>query len=334
MGGTALGFEAKRMNLEEYHRLSSAALKQVGNHIRKMLIPSYLEKESFGDIDIIVAMTPKEWEQTVSALKKRCPIHHHNKDFFSYGLKDGDDIVQVDLIYVGSDYESLMCAYGYYAYNDRGNLVGKIARRCGFKYGANGLTYAVYDPKNPTNCIGQICLSKTTHEIFRFLGYSHLLYVPETLEDMFEWVASSPYFDRSIYQLDSLTSQQKVRDKKRTTYQKFLQWCEQNPQYDNGYTEEQVVALRQHKLHEALTTFDRVNEYNEIFEEHHRNEYLKTVYNGCIVSKLTGISDRELGRFMQHMKKKYDTQSFVDNMSPMQIKKLVIEEFEEYKKER
>jgi hypothetical protein len=48
----------------------------------------------------------------------------------------------------------------------------------------------------------------------------------DELSDIFEFVSKSPYFNPDKYKLENISSKGRVRDKKRTTYQEFLKYCD------------------------------------------------------------------------------------------------------------
>ena len=60
--------------------------------------------------------------------------------------------------------------------------------------------------------------------------------------------------------------------------------------------------------------------------------YTKEIFNGQIVRELTGLTDRELGKFMQYIKLKIPKREILVNMLPEQVAALVNAEYEEYKK--
>src|SRR3546814_18901157 len=51
----------------------------------------------------------------------------------------------------------------------------------------------------------------------------------ETPEDIYSFVASSPFFSSDIFLLENRNAKARMRDKKRKMYMEFLLWCEARP---------------------------------------------------------------------------------------------------------
>src|SRR3546814_18504796 len=50
----------------------------------------------------------------------------------------------------------------------------------------------------------------------------------ETPEDIYSFVASSPFFSSDIFLLENRNAKARMRDKKRKMYMEFLLWCERS----------------------------------------------------------------------------------------------------------
>lgn len=337
MGGRALGYEALRVDAVQYNFI----LKDIDEWFESNIdcafilgvIPAYESKPSFGDADIVVRCTPANWEYMIGILSKRFE-HYKNGKTFSFGWKTtySETPFQVDLIYSGDEDMDFNAMIDYFSYNDCGNLVGRLAHRCGFKYGHDGLKYVMRDPLNYSNVISEVSLSKNTRFIHEFLDLDHDEFLDgfETLESMFEWVSRSRYFNPEIYLLDNVNAISRIRDRKRKTYMYFLEWCEKNTFNQRNITREQIGILRTYKLAEVLDSdWNKCIEFNSHNLKHQKYLLAKQFFNGDIVRELTGLSGKPLGEFMKNFK---PTPDFViENMN--QIEAIVLNEFERIKNE-
>lgn len=219
---------------------------------------------------------------------------------------------QIDLILTPEKY--YQSSLNYFAYNDLGNLVGRIAHKLGFKYGHKGLVYVL---REGDKVIGEIEVTQDQNEIMKFLGFDSVKTEFETLEEIFEYVSSSKYFDPDIYLLHNRNHVSRVRDAKRETYNKFLKWCEEHPE-KKKYTFDEAVKeyFKMVRLEEAFYLFVGFGKtYDILIKENEYNKKVKALFNGEIVSKLTGLSGKELGAFMKYVKEDLRTEGrlFFDN---------------------
>ncbi|KAJ3033672.1 hypothetical protein HK097_004759, partial [Rhizophlyctis rosea] len=128
MGGKALKelTTLSRLAPQQLQSLQSRVLPIVNKHFIKAGVPHYLPtKESFGDLDILVA-GPKSREgnpidDILSHFKPKHIARHGN--ITSFALDD----FQVDLIWV--PYLEYECAYGFLSWGDLGAMTGLIAKK-------------------------------------------------------------------------------------------------------------------------------------------------------------------------------------------------------------
>ena len=92
----------------------------------------------------------------------------------SYAVPTDDDgsIFQVDLIRV--DCRHMESAFSYFAFNDLGNLLGRIFHRAGFKLGHKGMCYVVREEGNQSNAIKEIEVTTSWKEALEFAGYDFM----------------------------------------------------------------------------------------------------------------------------------------------------------------
>ena len=223
MGGTALKpLVTRRVDAREYYQLEAEIAEILDREtISHEHISNYRTKQSFGDIDIVVCqdLTASDVDRifSPSAIKV-------NGNVISFDYKN----VQVDLICF-DEYNQARFARDYFSYSDLGNLIGRVARRLGFKFTHVGLVYELYAPDNPTHLIEEVLVSDSFDECLALLGYSHNryylgFYCPE---DGFEYITTSMYFEPTTYLLGNRNHTARVRDAKRPGYQAAVEYFKQ-----------------------------------------------------------------------------------------------------------
>lgn len=286
MGGNALSFDTRRVGREEYFELVQEIhdkLDSIGVLLH-VDVAAYHNKADFGDIDILICSSKsdrRDWIQKTFEPKEI----YHNSDCFSFDYKG----VQVDFIFCKK--ENFAISAYYFAFNDLGNLIGRIYHKMGLKFGHDGLSLTVRDD---THVIAEISLSKNIDEILEIAGYDPVRYHQgfDTLEDIFNFVVSSPYYTYSIFDLDNRNYRARTRDRKRKTYTEFLKWAENRP---GTYV---YSGNKADYLPRILHRFDKIDEYMDIMKKYSRYLSVKEKFNGSIVMQITGIRGKELGAFV------------------------------------
>lgn len=305
MGGNALkNCETHRLDAEDYIELCMRVCYLLhetfpGRELAE--IPAYDNKVDFGDLDIIITSEVVNGiEVTAELITKVFQSKEvvRNGDVFSFEFEG----FQVDLILMPSWLFNV--SYNYYSFNDLGNLMGRIAHKMGFRYGHAGLTYQLRTSDDHVSA--DITLSVNSADIFKFLGYSWERFMEgfNELDEVFEFAASTPFFNKQIYLLENRNAVSRVRDKKRKTYSTFLLWLQEQkglteypwPSFEErGGRKDSVEHLQ--RAFEAFPEF--LDEYQAaVLHVQRRNEF-KKLYNGDLVREWTGLSDVDLGDFMK-----------------------------------
>jgi hypothetical protein len=308
MGGNALSVTTRRTAKSEYLSISSYVLSnlqkspELTGH-RIVVIKAYADKESFGDLDVLLETFSGDtidYTQLIQSVFNPTQIVQ-NSHVYSFDYNE----FQVDLILTPHEDYDTSCVY--YSYNDLGNLLGRIFKKLGFKYGHRGLSYIFRENDDKFNAFAEVIVSRDIEQILEFGGYDYARFTQgfDNLDDIFKYVASSKYFHKDIYLLHNRNHASRTRDKKRKTYNLFLQWCdsaENLPTYPwTEMREQDGYAGKPEFLATALNTFDGFNElYNIIMSEHEQSKLFKTLFNGSIVSAETGLVGKELGSFMSY----------------------------------
>lgn len=302
MGGHAFPeFKTRRLDQNGFMTVATACMGRLeiafpDNHFQPVV--SYRNKETFGDLDIIWCgdhITPEDMCKALKGIKIM-----ENGPVRSFALRlNEDEIFQVDLIYV--DCKHLESAASYFAFNDLGNLLGRIFHQAGFKLGHKGMLYVVREEGNSSHAIKEIEVTRSWKEALEFAGYDFSRWLEgfDELEDVFRYAVSIPLANRTIFRLDETNHQARVRDRKRLTYQKFLRWVNDPA---NGVKEHEEVTkaeLRADWLKKAQTAFpDFAKELEEVQKEMELRRQASEKFNGVIVREITGLEGRELGQFM------------------------------------
>jgi hypothetical protein len=322
MGGRAI---AKIINKEEAKRITKTEKE---NYIKKFIsflnhlfpVREILSKEDFGDIDFLYSgdLNVLEIEKLIKANFENYQGYSKNSNIYSYAINDQE----IDIIHL--EKENTETARHYFADNDKGNLIGVIYNRMGFIYGHEGLFLRMPFTK--------LLLSKDSGKIFKFLKFSEEVINKminigfKTYEEMFDTVISSPYFDFEYYAYENLNNENRTRNKKRKTYQMFLDYLKNKDKKSLPFTKEKM-------MYDALIFFDKEKEYIEVLREQENNKLRKTLINGDIIAKLTGFKNEELGKFIMFLK---HNESFMFEQTyffhPKEIENKIIETFKNYGK--
>ena len=301
MGGNALkNCVTRRYDKEEYVHLEELVLKK----LRQLFpldnicpIKSYTNKPSFGDMDILMSSEYITEEMVISILDEFEPKQmFKNGNCLSFEYKQ----FQIDLIACGKNYET---SQNYFAYNDLGNLCGRLAHSMGLKLGHDGLSYN-FKFNEGTYLFKNVQLLTEWKDILPVLGLSWERYLQgfEDMEDIFKFVVSSEFFHKDIFLLENRNHTSRVRDAKRKTYTLFLEYIANPnlslPSYLKTGKDDWTSYLCV-----AIPTFRAV--YHTAIGEYLDEIEFKQRYNGGRVSKLTGLKEKELGSFMKWVKEYY-----------------------------
>jgi hypothetical protein len=185
----------------------------------------YTSKPDFGDLDVVLSRAAIDtlggFEAFRTAITRSLGVHQSK----SVGHVYSTVVREFQVDYFLREPELLDATYHYLSFNDLGNLIGKIYRRLGLKYGEEGLSY-VFRRARQESYKRDLPISRDWPTILAFIG----LDVPawesgfDTLEHMFKWVVASPYFSVAPYQQQSRTTERRAAA--RPTMARFLAWLE------------------------------------------------------------------------------------------------------------
>jgi hypothetical protein len=289
MGGNAIE-NARRIPRDEYFVICEE-LQAHFPELKMKAVKAFRQKKDFGDIDIVVEIQPGlDIPKLVKERLQPSKVFHNNM-FFSFEYKG----VQVDFISMSKD--EFVSTWAYFAWNDLGNFIGRTARSLNFKYGHEGL---VYELRLGDHYKNSIVISRDTKQILEFLGYNYDSWLVgfETEEEIFGYAASSPYFNPSYFTLEEQSHNDRVRNKKRKMYQKMLTYITENGLEDKPRLSKEERAEHYERAKEFFG-----DEFHKIVlaetKEYERQQEFKKYFNGEIVSEITGLTGKDLGKFMQ-----------------------------------
>lgn len=296
MGGNALkNTETRRYNAFEYHELCNDVYTQLWKLFPKCIfsiITAYRNKPSFGDMDIVISsenLHNNYVELLISHFKPTEWVKNGNVLSFDYKQ------FQIDLIVAHPD--EYHTSLHYFAYNDLGNLCGKLAHQLGVKLGHNGLSYVW---RTGTYMFREVVILKDWNKILQVLDLDPVKYFEgfDELEDIFEYVVSSKFFNKDIFAFENMNNYARTRDKKRKTYTTFLDWISVRDLNDHPREQNKDVWLPY--LFSVIPGFKET--YDSVNAEWQRATLYKEKFNGDLVREWTGLENKELGAFMKWLR--------------------------------
>lgn len=295
MGGNAFP-QAERLTKREYRdAYKGAENAALALGFRAAVPHSYGAKDSFGDVDMLVSNKHhRDVDLLLAKLKPLAQIKNPSGYNLLLENEDGKKY-QLDLNFTPE--ETFSFAFGYFSFNDLGNLIGRIAHRQGLKFGHDGLWY-VY--RKGSKVLDEIRLTTDFETALKYLGFDTEKYYARfyTLESMFAWVERSKYFDPCAFPLEHRNHKGRVRDAKRPNYNKFLAWLGERYDLSNYVKADKEAYLKAHlmawpELGKRMEAADRLDDLKRRYKEK---------CGGTRVMELTGLEGKELGELMQEVR--------------------------------
>lgn len=333
MGGNALSKPSIRLPKDKFSLLSRDLVAKSQTYLldsRVAEVIAYYSKESFGDLDLIVGCPNSAYDR--QALAKHLgateiQLHASKSLVTSFGVQTDMGVFQVDLLKVSEKGFNYACQY--YAFNDLGNLLGRIAHKFGCKHGYEGLLLPV---RVGDYLVEEITLTQDYAKALEFMGYTFEDYRSGfyTPTEIFEFVSSSKYFNPEIYLLHNRNHKARVRDAKRKTYQEFLAWCEKLPKTESY----EFSSTKADYLGKIFEFFPEAKlSYESVLDRVNHAAQAKVKFNGILVGVWTGLEGKELGGFMTTVRERFSELDFDPaEETGEEVKNLVMNVYENWKK--
>lgn len=314
MGGNALkNTVTRRYQRDEYLKLEAQVLAKLRADFpnrRIEAIKAYHQKDSFGDMDVLFENDDIQYDlcnfrdlrqYVIERFASKQAVQNGGVVSFEY------QEFQIDLI--GTNSTNFETSVNYFAWNDLGNLMGRIAHKLGFKYGHEGLSMTFRDGDYQ---YADINISKDGKTILEFLGYNWEQFQKgfDTIQDIFDFTVQTEFFNKEIYALDNRNHASRIRDRKRKTYNEFLTWVETAqgiPAYPWATMKEtNGREFKQQFLERAFIFFpDFKKKYETAQAEFKLWQESRKNFNGDLVREWTGLQDKQLGNFMKYVREEY-----------------------------
>lgn len=323
MGGKL--FNADRMSKDIYLEVQQHVVSFLESQgIVALEVYQVGEKTSFGDLDLVVESHPNsnidlivQYGSGLGLFLEKERVLNGNAlslKIFYKGLN-----VQVDLIQAEPD--KLEVTRSYLSYGDVGMVLGRMADSMSMKLGFNGLYYKY---KNPdfSHVREDFFLCDQWSDILHFFGYSYADWYHgfSTYRELYLFLVSSPYFSAKVMHLENIGHKRRLRQKKRDSYRKFLEFC-------RGHK----ARLEPMGLEEIDLCYPGVKYRKEAKDlSLLRQKDLKKKFNGNIVHSLIPcLSGKPLGDFVKHLRA-YMDEEFVLHAKEEEISRWILEEWEDF----
>ena len=235
------------------------------------VIESYYDKQDFGDIDLLSIIDRQIFEKLV---EKTDNINIVGKaEQLSYAIEfiiASNEVVLVQVDYIKSNILDFDFSKNFFAFNDLGNLIGRIAAQAGFSFGFDGLKRKIYvdnrgdiindlyakvithtlttqqfvnDDEIPVTSLVEnarlfkneldrsilktsIIVTKDFDKALKFLGFDVERFKQgfNNMNEVFEFVASSTFFNKDAFLFENRNHKARARDKKRSNYLAALEY--------------------------------------------------------------------------------------------------------------
>jgi hypothetical protein len=242
----------------------------------------------------------------------------------SIGLPSDEEAVYFQLDLIASERAYYKFHSSYLNWNDLGNLVGVVASSNGFlKYGHDGLRYLFRDGDN---LFESVVLTNDWDEALEFFGYSQERYYAgfDNLLEIYEYAASSRYFSPSLYAFENRNHTQRTRDRKRPTYNGFLNWIEEQDAL--GYFKDKT-PMDSDKWKDRVYAFFPTFTQTEVdtWAMLERRKVFKEYFNGGRLLKFKPeLKNKEISDYLKALEKSVpDIEEFVVTYKDVAMEMLV-----------
>ena len=266
MGGNL--FKTERMTRQEYEE-ACVFVSKILKGLNHGFPDSFLDKQDFGDIDIICSDT----NSVKTQLYETGCITDFDGNSLLIDYKGR--MIQVDLI----QSDNLPYTLNYYSYGMFGAMIGKLFKTQGFKLNDIGLFY-IYNGND-------VFVTSDWSKILRVLGIFRCKFTIE--EEAFLAIANSGQFKKSIF--TDLPEKKLTKAMQRPMYSRFLEYIKDCPDRKNPVN---ILNLfcSDNEFIRRLQCEDITARSNLAIKELMKNHYPYEDFK----SRCQGLTDREIAR--------------------------------------
>ena len=319
MGGNALklkGLNPKRIKASELENLSNEISELVINeNLFKWIKPvkSYQSKPDHGDLDLIGELNREEnhkglaWHLRAKEILDSKALHW-NKPVASLEYKG----YQIDLTGRNS-LEKAKTHLEFSHYSPLGNILGRIIRKTGAKWGIDGLEYEIKEKNSPeAQHLLTITLTNNIDKILSFCGLNPKIWHDgfESQHDIFNYACQSPLFEKEMFSYENLNHTHRKRDRTRPDYHQWLEFIETQPN-NASWSKNESPHDYENRISQWVNRIDSFfpesNLKEKIKEQRHYSQLIKEnkreKFNGKLVNSWTGLETQQLGKVISEFKK-------------------------------
>jgi len=307
MGGHALkNWPTGRKTTEQFYDIQNRLLPKLKGIFGTELyvLKFYHTKPDHGDMDVLIKVDNDFYNRKINIREE---IEEHispNEIVVNDGTTTFDfEQFQIDLIPVA---ESVWESTKFWMdYDPTSNLCGKLFHRFGLKMGPDSLRYPYRGDSG--RVIKDIVITKDFRKMMEFLGLD-----PErkyqgfnTLEEIYDWIISSKYYNTEFFLLDNLTQSDRKRNKKRPTFNKFLEYVKDIPYTSEGYHFEKNKTKYLDLIDSSFPEVHFLEQIEELKKKVEEIRKMKEKFNGKLVMEWTGLTGKELGEVIRKFRENH-----------------------------
>lgn len=254
----------------------------------------YVNKESFGDLDIVLK-APFSKDIIFKMFKIKESDYKCNSNVQSICYRD----MQIDFIAISPD--KYQMAIDYYSWADLSILLGRFFKKFNLTYGIDGLYYN-YNSKidGSYKNIGNIFISKDMKDILSFFGLSYSKFESgfKTKQDVFDYISSSALFNPAHFISTKISNN---KNRSQIIYDDLVKYVSsQKKQYPS--TDILSTEIITNMIDKHFVNVDFSNKLIRMTDKEKQIIANAEKFNGNIVMSLTSLKGKELGDFIVKFK--------------------------------
>lgn len=306
MGGHALKVPTVRKTTDEYNRIQSEIVPILKRELETNIeiVKCYHNKLSHGDMDVLIKIDNNFHNKNINLVDFIKTTFNPNDIFNNGGVISFDyDDFQIDFIPIKESIWDF--AIKWFAYDPFSNLNGKTAHKMGLKFGWNGLVYPFRNFNGRQS--HDILISVDHKKVLEFLGFDYDRYLLgfDDIQDIFDFIIESKYFDSNIFKMENLNQIDRKRNRKRQTYQDFLKFLQ-----DKDINKTYQFKNKEDYISDICEYFPEANlivKLEELKKKDEQNSEMSLKFNGKIImSMYPELKGKELGDVITRFNKSFD----------------------------